>query len=417
MSDPKWHLFERVGVELEYMLVDRKQLSVLPKADLLLESETGSICSDVERGDVAWSNELALHVIELKTNGPVQTLRGLSSAMAGEIQHINQLLAPLGGRLMPTAMHPLMDPWREMRLWPHDSNPVYEAFHRIFDCRGHGWANLQSTHINLPFYNDEEFARLHAAIRLILPILPGLAASSPVMDGQVTGTLDNRLAVYQNNAARVPSVSGAVIPEAVYSERAYENEILGTIYRDMAALDPEGVLRFEWCNARGAIARFDRHAIEIRVLDIQECPLADCAVVALVVDTVRMLVAERDVSWAAQQAWSIERLAPLLHRAIAQGEQAVIDNSEYAQLFGYKENTPCTVQQLWQHIFKSLPAAAWSKDPELNDAVSLLLRQGTLARRIVSALGRDPTPGRITEVYGQLCECLANNRMFVGERL
>jgi hypothetical protein len=32
------------------------------------------------------------------------------------------------------------------------------------------------------------------------------------------------------------------------------------------------VLRHEWVNARGAIARFDRSAIEIRVLDVAECP-------------------------------------------------------------------------------------------------------------------------------------------------
>ena len=31
-------------------------------------------------------------------------------------------------------------------------------------------------------------------------------------------------------------------------------------------------------NSRGAIARFDRNAIEIRVIDVQECPKADLAI-------------------------------------------------------------------------------------------------------------------------------------------
>ena len=62
-----------------------------------------------------------------------------------------------------------------------------QAFDRIFSCQGHGWANLQSMHINLPFADDAEFGRLHAAIRFLLPLLPGLTASSPVMDGAVTG--------------------------------------------------------------------------------------------------------------------------------------------------------------------------------------------------------------------------------------
>ena len=43
---------------------------------------------------------------------------------------------------------------------------IYDTFDRIFSCKGHGWANLQSMQINLPFRGDEEFARLHAAIRV-----------------------------------------------------------------------------------------------------------------------------------------------------------------------------------------------------------------------------------------------------------
>ena len=69
---------------------------------------------------------------------------------------------------------------------------MYEAYDRIFDCRGHGWANLQAVHLNLPFSGDEEFGRLHAAIRLVLPIMPadrimasGLATSLPARAGAV----------------------------------------------------------------------------------------------------------------------------------------------------------------------------------------------------------------------------------------
>ena len=88
---------------------------------------------------------------------------------------------------MPTGMHPWMDPAREFELWPHGDREIYAAFDRIFDCRGHGWANLQSMHLNLPFADDDEFGRLHAAIRALLPLLPALAASSPFADGHARG--------------------------------------------------------------------------------------------------------------------------------------------------------------------------------------------------------------------------------------
>src|SRR5690606_30349750 len=126
---------------------------------------------------------------------------------------------------------------------------------RIFDCRGHGWANLQSVHLNLPFANDDQFGRLHAAIRLLLPLLPALAASSPLIESRRSGLLDTRLDVYRSNAARIPSVSGQVIPEPVYTRSDYDREILQRMYRDVAPFDPDGTLQHEWLNARGAIAR------------------------------------------------------------------------------------------------------------------------------------------------------------------
>src|SRR5678809_520166 len=90
-----------------------------------------------------------------------------------------------------------MNPERETRLWPHEDNEIYEAFDRVFGCTGHGWSNLQCTHLNLPFAGDAEFARLHAAIRLVLPIIPALAASSPILDSRLTGLMDTRLHCYR----------------------------------------------------------------------------------------------------------------------------------------------------------------------------------------------------------------------------
>jgi gamma-glutamyl:cysteine ligase YbdK (ATP-grasp superfamily) len=110
-----------------------------------------------------------------------------------------------------------MDPLRETKLWPHQNNEIYQAFDRIFDCRGHGWSNLQSCHINFPFETEEEFGRLHAAIRLVLPLLPALAASSPYKEGVRGEDLDTRLATYRTNCARVPLVTGNVIPEQVFN--------------------------------------------------------------------------------------------------------------------------------------------------------------------------------------------------------
>ncbi|MCZ7598158.1 MAG: glutamate-cysteine ligase family protein [Gammaproteobacteria bacterium] len=260
-------LFEGFGIEIEYMIVDAASLDVLPVTDRAIRAVAGEYVNEVERGPLAWSNELALHVIELKTNGPAPSLAPLPRVFRAGVDEVNAVLTGMGARLMPGPMHPWMDPHTETRLWPHDYNPIYEAYNRIFDCRGHGWSNLQSMHVNLPFAGEDEFVRLHAAIRAALPILPMLAAGSPYCDGRASGALDHRMQVYRGNAARIPSIAGHVVPEAVTGIDAYHELILAPMYADIAPHDPDGILQEEWLNSRGAIARFDRNAIEIRVLD------------------------------------------------------------------------------------------------------------------------------------------------------
>ena len=47
-------MFEAFGVELEYMMVAKDSLNVLPVCDRLIEAECGSIKSEIERGRIAW---------------------------------------------------------------------------------------------------------------------------------------------------------------------------------------------------------------------------------------------------------------------------------------------------------------------------------------------------------------------------
>ena len=409
MSDrKKLQLFEAFGVELEYMIVADPDLSVLPASDQLLLAVAGRYDCELEMGELSWSNELVLHVVELKTTEPARALEPLADLFQRDVQRINQLLRPLHGKLMPTAMHPWMDPSREMHLWPHDYSPVYTAFDRIFDCRGHGWANLQSVHLNLPFANDEQFGKLHAAIRLVLPILPALTASSPLAEGKWTGWLDSRMEYYRHNARRIPSVSGHIVPEPVYRRADYEQLILQRMYDDIAAHDPEGTLQHEWLNARGAIARFDRGSIEIRVMDVQECPAADLAICGAVVVLLRALTEEKWSATPSQQACPTDLLAGVFRETVRHGDEAVIESREYLQHLGLSGEKPQTAGDIWRHLAAELELgsmAGWN-------ALELILQRGPLARRIRHRLDGQLTPTMLHATYGELCTCLHEGRMF-----
>jgi hypothetical protein len=324
---------------------------------------------------------------------------------------INDILRPLGSMVLPTAMHPWMDSLREARLWPHEFNAVYELFDRIFSCKGHGWANLQSAHINLPFADDEEFGRLHAAIRAVLPIIPALAASSPFHDGRASGLADSRLEHYRGNSRKIPSMTGLVVPEPVFTREAYEREILEPIYRDTAAHDPEGILRYEWANARGCIARFDRGAIEIRVVDVQECPRADLAVVGVIVSAVRALVEERWSAGASHRSLDTRALHEVLLRCIRDGERAVVDHAPLLTVLGLP-GSPTPAGAVWAALAERAVA---SGAPGAEDARKLV-RAGTLSSRIVRAVGGTVDRTSLHRVYSELAECLATNTLFRVER-
>ena len=406
-------LFDAYGVEIEYMLVDAETLDVAPAADELLEAAAGEHTDEFDNGPIAWNNELALHVIEFKCNGPRPSLAGLADDFAANVQLANAKLDRGGRRLMPTAMHPWMDP-NNVQLWPHGTREIYDTFDRIFSCKGHGWANLQSMQINLPFAGDEEFGRLHAAIRFLLPILPGLAASSPIVDGLPNGILDNRLVVYRGNCAKIPSVTGSVVPEPIASIGEYHERLLAKIYRDLEPHDPERVLKHEWVNARGAIARFDRMAIEIRVLDVQETPFMDIAYAALIVEVLKLLVEERWADLKSLDAWHEKELGKLLELAERRAEDAGINERRYLRALGFPGSST-NLLGLWEHLIEQASARG-TLDRATGRKLEHYLRHGTLATRIVKAAGLLPTHAKIARVYAELCEALASGEPFAPPR-
>lgn len=449
MTPRPLHLFDAYGVELEHMIVDRESLSALPVADRALEALAGELVSEVEDGPLAFSNELVLHVLETKVAEPVPDLVGVAARLQEGVRRLNGVLQEAvpqpGGRLLPGGMHPWFDPETETRLWPHEGSEVYRAYDRIFGCRGHGWSNLQAVHLNLPFTGDEELGRLHAAVRLVLPILAALAASSPVVEGRVTGTLDSRLEAYRTNSRRFVSITGQVVPEGVYTRAEYEERILRPIYRDLAPLDPEGVLLREFSNARGAIVRFERGSIEIRVLDAQESPRADVAVLALVAGALRLLVEERWSTTGEQRSFAQEPLVRLFRRTIVEAEATAIDDPAYLALFGFETprrpaigrrlpwirrrartarpgEAPPTAGDLWSHLAREAFAAGVTDEAAFGDDLRVILEEGPLARRLLRALGADAETDagleiprrRLREVYRRLADCLAAGEMFRG---
>ena len=315
-----------------------------------------------------------------------------------------------GLALLPTAMHPWMDPARETALSPLGDQEVYQIYHRLFDCHTHGWANLQSMHLNLAFAGDEEFGRLHGAVRLLLPLLPALCASSPIMDRRTTGLLDTRLEVYQSNQRRFPAITGDVIPEPIYSQSAYHAQIYGDIEKEIAPHDPERILEMPFLNSRGAIARFDRGTIEIRLMDVQECPHADLAIAEFVVACLKVFAKCESYSGDTLQSASTAGLARLLADCQRGGMATRVAAPELRVLYRVQSEDTDAVSSVLRRLLKEVTE-------DLSEAahrtITSILRHGNLATRILDALPTSFTKGDLHRVYRRLGDCLLRDQWFL----
>lgn len=406
-SEKPFGLFEVCGIEIEYMVVDRASGNVRS----LVEPVLNRLESDNEgngsfTGDVEWSNELVAHVAEAKCRVPVPEPAAMLRPLRAGVARVNEILEPLGARLMPSAAHPWMNPATDAMLWPKDPEGIYAEYDRIFGCNTHGWTNLQSVHINLPFANAEEFGRLHAAIRVALPLIPALAAASPYLDGAFTGLMDARMEEYRINSLKIPSMTGRVVPEPIFTPETYRTEILERIYRETEPFDPKGILHDEWANARGAIARFDRNAIEIRVIDSQECPTADLGIVHAVILLVRLLTEERFISQKELRRWDTEKLRDLLFLAVRDGEREIVSDPDYLALFGLSGKK--TFHEVWSHLFERPEF----RHPLFDPFYRLYLDRGPLARRLTNRHGTRPNKKELEAMVNELCLCLKNNSLF-----
>lgn len=405
MSD--FSIFSVMGIELEYMLVDKDTLDVCPKSDIILKSLAGKQVNEVDLGEIAMSNELVMHVLELKDNGPKPPDAPITELFYNALTKLQPLLDQHHMMLLPTGAHPWMNPNTETVRWPHSANTIYNQFDAIFDCKGHGWSNLQSMHINLPYANQEEFYQLHNVIRLILPLLPALSASTPILDGKVTGLLDTRLFFYGTNQQRLPKISGDIIPEFIRTEEEYHDSILEPMYQQIKPYDPDGILQYPWLNSRGAIPKFNPKAIEIRIIDSQDCILGDIAIAKAVFELLK--------HWQKTSPYYLEhpcdtlRLKGVYDNAIKKGFSTCVDDNELLHQWNLPKKT-MTLRDIWSFLIEQI-------SPQLEfqhqNALDNLLTYGNLSERILRATGSECTKKTMTQVYRQLGECLLENRQFI----
>ena len=347
-----------------------------------------------------------------RRTGPRAELAGLARGFAGEIGADRRAARAASAR---ACCRP-----RCTRGWtPRASSSsgrtatreIYAAFDRIFDCRGHGWANLQSAHLNLPFADDDEFGRLHAAV--------ARAAAAPARARG--GVAVRRRAPHRACSTRAstctgttrgacPSLTGAVVPEPVFTRADYEALLGRALRRPRAAR-----------SGRHAPARVGERARRDRALrphgdrdprarragvparrprDRVRRSRARCARCAI----------RTPAHQARLRALATAPLADLLARTTAQAERAAVDDAELSARARPRRRRAHArgrsgARSSTRHLASDRERA------EHRPALEVLLEEGCLARRILNRVGEKPTREALAALYRELGDCLREGRL------
>jgi gamma-glutamyl:cysteine ligase YbdK (ATP-grasp superfamily) len=379
--------------------VDEK-LKALPIVDRILKDFHGRVVNFVMQPRFTFGKELQLHVMEVRPNEPFRSPQVFEETMQEAVQTLSDfLMRKYRACLLGTGMHPLLR-LEQTGVWPHRHRQIYEAYGKIFNLKRHGWLNIQSFQLNLPYSDEQSGIMLHNMLANVCAYLPAVAASSPMCEGRFGRDVDNRLEFYRLNQKEVPSVAGDVVPEYVSSFKEYHEKIIGKYSSEMARAGAAAlILHREWVNSRGVIFRFDRKAVEIRVMDEQECVKSDVALSCLIRALVRGLLQEG------------AELVP--HEVLVKDFNAVVKQ-------GLEAATLHPLGRTAREVCCSLLKTAWrnasEEEKKYLPLVEKRVENGNLAelirRKIVRKSQRTDFRDAVVHVYSKLIRSLVNNQPF-----
>ncbi len=391
-----------LGPEHEFSVIDEK-LQPLPIVDKLIKHVHGRIVNNSNLGDFCIGKELQTHVAELKATAPFDSPEVFEETMHDAVLRILDILKKrYEARLLGLGMHPSLL-LNKVLVWSHRDRQIYAALRTIFNLNQHGWLNIQSFQLNLPFRNEQEAVRVYNVLANILPYLPAISASSPIYESKIGDCIDNRLHFYLLNQAEVPSITGDMIPEYVDTFEEYEKMTVQEYSHDLARVNaPKCLLNKEWLNSRGAVMRFDRKAIEIRMMDEQECIKSDVALSCFIRALLRGF-------WQRTEDFEYQQhhvLVKNLHSVIKDGLKAFVQHPQGS-----------TAKRVCGYLYRIAYENASSEEKKYLGVVKQRIENGNLSdlilREVTKKALRNDLDEAVFSVYSSLANCLENNKVYI----
>ncbi|MGQ9624656.1 MAG: glutamate-cysteine ligase family protein [Candidatus Bathycorpusculaceae bacterium] len=372
----------------------------MPIVDKIIKDFHGRVTNFVEKLYYTFGKELQLHVMEIKPNKPFKSPEIFDEMMhEAVLEMLDYLEHKYSASLLGTGMHPLLR-LEETGVWPHRHRQIYREYSKVFNLKQHGWLNIQSFQLNLPYSNEGKGIALHNLLANLCAYLPAVSASSPISEGKPGENVDNRLFFYMSNQKEVPSVTGDVIPEYVSSFQHYRKEVVGKYSMDLARAGVETPLLYkDWVNSRGVIFRFDRKALEMRVMDEQECVKSDVALSCFIRAALRWMIKE-DV-----------KLLP--HEILVKDFNSIIRDGLNATVLNPYGST---ARHVCLQIFKKAFSYATEGEKKYLPIVLKRIEQGNLSeiirKRVLEKAKKTGFNEAVINIYSKLIKSLASNKPY-----
>ncbi len=370
-------------IELEYIIVEKETLIIMPLADMLLEKASGEECSvfypEEGKRNLSWSYKSLPHAVNFKIEISSCNIREAENIIHRQVIRANSILEDFAAVLLPASFHPFMD---FAEITQENEQALYGKNIDIF-------FNLHFMTLVLPFRNSDEYYRLHSAVRLIMPLIPSLTSSSPLEESKFTGYLDSCMMLFRDRYSCINDSMISVIPEPA-GEADYP-----------AGKEPDN---YRGKNMDLVSADFSRGKMIIRLFNMQESPHADFAIARFITYVLEILVNSGCREGKPAPVDSGELLS-LFEDVIKEGMTAVTYSRYYLEMLGIEDQEKMSAWGIWMLLSKKVKDYSGLKFPPVEN----ILKIGSLSERIIKSVKRST----VKETYHELIKCLEENRMML----
>jgi len=309
---------------------------------------------------------------------PFHRYEDLLCALVRPRMQLRQFLQPLGPyTLLPGSTLALGGSDQFHRSDP--THPYHDYIERTYGTS----VVTASIHINLGLPDADAIFRACRLLRAEAPLYLALSASSPFLDGKVTGSHSSRWQVFPKTPAVVPYFRD----QAHYIDWTAEQLRLGTMQN----------VRHLWCSVRpnGNDRPYDLNRVEVRICDLVADPVVILAIAAFIEARLHQMLAAPDHWDPLLGAFTPDELLEIE----TQNEQAAARSSLEAQLIHWRTGETLTAQE-W--IDRQL-APAWVESQARGFGcflapIQTVLAQGNEAQRWLRQVEAGSSPA---EVYQQ----------------